>query len=173
MICTGQRLENQPELPGLFVGRVAEIERPGEALAGTGAPLSRLCTGWTGLAKHPGRSVTDANGQDLAARTERRLPDLRYLQPMSSRPATGVRARQLLADTVEHLDVGLQVGEADLAVQLDNPLQLGDRPAELALSPAAAGSPLGGLDRPSTRCFHFVTGSGSTPRQGPGAGFLV
>ena len=42
-----------------------------------------------------------------------------------------VRARQLLADAVEHLGVGPQVGVADLAVQLDNLLQLGDRPAEL------------------------------------------
>jgi hypothetical protein len=45
-----------------------------------------------------------------------------------------VRARQLLADPVEHLSVGLQIGVADLAVQLDDLLQLGDRPAELALS---------------------------------------
>jgi hypothetical protein len=36
---------------------------------------------------------------------------------------------------VEHLGVGLQVGVADLAVQLDNLLQLGDCPAELPLSP--------------------------------------
>jgi hypothetical protein len=32
---------------------------------------------------------------------------------------------------VEHLGVGLQVGVADLAVQLDNLLQLGDCPVEL------------------------------------------
>ncbi len=44
-----------------------------------------------------------------------------------------VRARQLLAEAVEHLGVGLQVGVADLAVQLDNLLQLGDRPAQVAL----------------------------------------
>jgi hypothetical protein len=35
---------------------------------------------------------------------------------------------------VEHLGVGLQVRVADLAVQLDNLLQLGDCPAELPLS---------------------------------------
>ena len=42
-----------------------------------------------------------------------------------------VRARQVLAYAVEHLAVGLQVGVPDLAVQLDNLLQLGDCPAEL------------------------------------------
>ena len=40
--------------------------------------------------------------------------------PTSSRPVTRVRARQLLAYAVEHLGVRLQVGVADLAVQLDN-----------------------------------------------------
>jgi hypothetical protein len=34
--------------------------------------------------------------------------------------ATRVRVRQLLADALEHLSVGLQIGVADLAVQLDN-----------------------------------------------------
>jgi hypothetical protein len=51
--------------------------------------------------------------------------------PTSSRPAPRVRARQLLAYAVEHLGIGLQVGVADLAVQLDNLLQLGDCPVEL------------------------------------------
>ena len=41
-----------------------------------------------------------------------------------------VRARQLLADALQHLGVGLQVGVADLAVQLDNLLQLGDCPID-------------------------------------------
>src|SRR6202023_3464204 len=58
--------------------------------------------------------------------------------PTSSRPASRVRVRvrvrQVLADAAEHLGVGLQVGVADLAVQLDNLLQLGDRPVELPLS---------------------------------------
>lgn len=44
--------------------------------------------------------------------------------------APRVRARQLLADAVEHLGVGLQVGVADLAVQPDNLLQLSDRSVE-------------------------------------------
>jgi len=54
-----------------------------------------------------------------------------------------VRARQLLADAVEHLGVGLQIGVADLAVQLDNLLQLSDCPAELipALQSGALGIP--------------------------------
>ena len=56
------------------------------------------------------------------------------MPPTSSWAATAVRARQLLADAVEHLGVGSQVGVADLAVQLDNLLQLGDCPAEVALS---------------------------------------
>jgi hypothetical protein len=42
-----------------------------------------------------------------------------------------VRARQLVAYAAERLGGGLQVGVADLAVQLDNLLQLGDGPAEL------------------------------------------
>ena len=56
------------------------------------------------------------------------------MSPTSSWAATAVRARQLLADAVEHLGVGLQVGVADLAVQLDNLLQLGDCQAEVARS---------------------------------------
>src|SRR5579859_6720560 len=52
----------------------------------------------------------------------------------SSRPVTRVRPRQLLAHAVQHLSVGLQVGVTDLAVQLDNLLQLGDGPAEFPLS---------------------------------------
>src|SRR5580704_14112656 len=57
-----------------------------------------------------------------------------HAPPTSSRPATRARARQLLADAVEHLGVGLQTGVADLAVQLDNLLQLSDCPVELPLS---------------------------------------
>jgi hypothetical protein len=45
--------------------------------------------------------------------------------------ATPVEVRQLLADLLEHSGVGLQFGVADLAVQLDDLLQLGDRPAEI------------------------------------------
>ena len=56
-------------------------------------------------------------------------------QNETSKPlAPPVRARQLLAHAVQHLGVGLQVGVADLAVQLDHLLQLGDCPVELPLS---------------------------------------
>ena len=53
-------------------------------------------------------------------------------QNETSKPlAPRVRARQLLAHAVQHLGVGLQAGVADLAVQLDHLLQLGDCPVEL------------------------------------------
>jgi hypothetical protein len=47
------------------------------------------------------------------------------------RPLIAIRARQLLADALQHLSVGLQVGVADLAVQLDDLPQLGDDAAQL------------------------------------------
>ena len=56
-------------------------------------------------------------------------------QNETSKPlAPRVRARQLLAHAVQHLGVGLQAGVADLAVQVDHLLQLGDCPVELPLS---------------------------------------
>jgi hypothetical protein len=95
------------------LGSVAKIFR--DASRGTCGPAS-------GIACNSAAEPTTAS---------RCTPTHRTSDVIAAR-APRVRARQLLAYAVEHLGVGLQVGVADLAAQLDNLLQLGDSPAKVS-----------------------------------------
>jgi hypothetical protein len=52
------------------------------------------------------------------------MPPSRFVLSAADVIAPRVRARQLLADAVEHLGVGLQIGVADLAVRRAEALRL-------------------------------------------------